>query len=82
MVGGQINEKKAANGFLLGIAMCLLLLAGRFNLRRSLEDYFDQAGAMGLCLSEVKTLFFGAIYFQYHLNRIAKLNGTRAHAIA
>ena len=82
VVGGQINENKASNGSLLGIAMGVLLVAGRFSIRRSLEDYFDQAGAMGLCLSEVMTFFFGSIYFQYHLNRISKHKEERAQAIA
>jgi hypothetical protein len=81
VIGTRINDTEASSTTLFGIGLIVLKLMGRFSMRKSLEDHFDEAGPMGLSLSEVMTFFFGSIYFQYHLNRIMRQKEQR-HAIA
>jgi hypothetical protein len=47
-----------------------LLLAGRFSLKASLEEYYNTVEPIGLVLSGVMVFFFGDIYFQYKFNEI------------
>ena len=82
VVGGRVDTADATSGPLLMITVIVLLLLGRFSMRRSLEDYFDQTTAMGLSLSEAMTFFFGCVYFQYHLNRTGNPIPERRQAIA
>jgi RING finger family protein len=82
VVGGHVDGVTAASGPLFLIAVAVLSLLGRFSMRRSLEDYFDQTTAMGLSLSEAMTFFFGSVYFQYHLNRTGQPIANRRQAIA
>jgi len=81
VIGTRINDSEASSTTLFEVGAVLLTLVGRFSMRGSLEDHFDQAGSMGLSLSGVMTFFFGSIYFQYHLNRIMRQKEQR-HAIA
>jgi len=55
---------------LINLATAVVTLIGRFSLRNSLEEHFNNAEPAGLSLSGVMTFFFGGIYFQYHLNDI------------
>jgi hypothetical protein len=57
---------------ILNLANLVIILIGRFSLKHSLEEHFNSAEPMGLLLSGVMTFFFGAIYFQYHLNDIVR----------
>lgn len=57
---------------LLNLVNVVVILIGRFSLKHSLEEHFNSAEPMGLLLSGVMTFFFGAIYFQYHLNDIVR----------
>ncbi len=82
LVGGRVDTADATSGPLLMITVIVLLLLGRFSMRRSLEDYFDQTMAMGLSLSEAMTFFFGCVYFQYHLNHSGNPIPERQQAIA
>jgi len=82
LIGTRSNDSEVSSTTtLFGIGIIVLRLMGRFSMRKSLEDHFDEAGPMGLSLSEVMTFFFGSIYFQYHLNRIMRQKEQR-HAIA
>ncbi len=57
---------------ILNLVGLVVLLIGRFSLKNSLEEHFNSQEPMGLLLSGVMTFFFGAIYFQYHLNDIVR----------
>jgi hypothetical protein len=57
---------------ILNLGGLVVLLIGRFSLKNSLEEHFNSQEPMGLLLSGVMTFFFGAIYFQYHLNDIVR----------
>jgi hypothetical protein len=46
-------------------------LIGMFNMRRSIENYYNTVEPIGLKLSGVMTFFFNIVYFQYHFSRIA-----------
>ena len=57
-------------GSIFGLVYFVLLIAARFSMRSSLEDYYNRVDPIGLRLGPVMTFFFGNIYFQYHFNRI------------
>lgn len=57
---------------LFQLASWVLYLIGRFSLKNSLEEHFNGPDPIGLSLSGVMTFFFGGIYFQYHINDIAR----------
>jgi hypothetical protein len=58
---------------ILNIVGVVILITGRFNLRKSLEEHFTTVEPIGLTLSGVMTFFFGPFYFQYHFNRINEI---------
>ena len=62
---------------LLGVAACfggvVMAIVARFSFRASMEEHFNGPEPIGLRLSGAMTFFFGAFYFQYHLNRINEL---------
>lgn len=62
---------------LLNLVYFGLLIAGRFSLKASLEEYYNMIEPVGLVLSGVMVFFFGDIYFQFKLNEIMqrKLTG-------
>jgi hypothetical protein len=47
-------------------------LVARFSFKNSMEEHFNGPEPMGLQLSGVMTFFFGSVYFQYHINDIAR----------
>lgn len=57
-------------GSLLGLLAFALLIAARFSMRASMEDYYNRVDPIGLRLGPVMTFFFGDLYFQYHINKI------------
>ena len=57
-------------GSLMGLLAFALLIAARFSMRASLEDFYNRVDPIGLRLGPVMTFFFGDLYFQYHFNRI------------
>jgi hypothetical protein len=64
-----------------GVALCGLvcfisLLVAMFSIRSSMEEYYNSKENIGLSLSGVMTFFFNLIYFQYHVNRIARWKRT------
>ena len=60
-------------GTICMLAGFVMLIIARFSERASLEQHFNGPEPIGLRLSGAMTFFFGAIYFQYHLNRINEL---------
>jgi len=60
---------------LAGVACYIIAL---FQIKGSMEDYYTWTEKMGLYLSGVMTFFFGVIYLQYHINRIARWKETGA----
>jgi hypothetical protein len=50
----------------------VVLIVSRFSFKNSMERHYNTAEPMGLLLSGVMTFFFGGIYFQYHINDIAR----------
>lgn len=75
-----VSKQSGAAGSVLNIVGSIIVLIGRFNLRRSLEDHFNTVEPIGLGLSGIMTFFFGPFYFQYHFNRINAIK--RAHQLA
>jgi hypothetical protein len=61
---------------LLNVAGWVLIIVGHFNIKSSLESYFNTVERIGLRLSGVMTFFFGTIYLQYHFNRINRWRRT------
>jgi hypothetical protein len=55
---------------LMNLVYIGLLIAGRFSLKASLEQYYNTVEPIGLVLSGVMVFFFGDIYFQYKFNEI------------
>lgn len=57
--------------FLFLIIGAVLHLIGVFQMRSSLENYYNTVEPINLRLSGVMTFFFAVYYFQYHFSRIA-----------
>jgi hypothetical protein len=57
--------------WLLIVAGAVLHLIGIFQMRSSLENYYNTVEPINLRLSGVMTFFFAVYYFQYHFSRIA-----------
>jgi len=57
---------------LFQLSYSVMLIICRFSFKNSMEKHYNTAEPMGLLLSGVMTFFFGGIYFQYHINDIAK----------
>jgi hypothetical protein len=63
-------------GGILLIAGCICLIVGSFKIRDAMEEYYNSVENIGLSLSGGMTFFFNVIYFQYHINRIARWKKT------
>lgn len=63
---------------LLNIGVLVLYLLAVFNMRTSLEGYFNAEEPINLKLNPILVFFFAPYYFQYHFNRITtwKTTGT------
>ncbi|WP_035353628.1 DUF4339 domain-containing protein [Edaphobacter aggregans] len=72
------SYRHQATGYtsLLQLLYYVAILVGRFSFRSSMEKHYNGPDPVGLSLSGVMTFFFGAIYFQYHVNDIIR----RKHA--
>ena len=64
---------------LMNLVYIGLLIAGRFSLKASLEEYYNTVEPIGLALSGVMVFFFGDIYFQYHFNQIMERKRAAAY---
>ena len=60
------------------IAFLVLYILAVFNMRSSLEGYFNAVEPINLKLNPILTFFFAIYYFQFHFNRITtwKTTGT------
>src|SRR6478609_130748 len=56
---------------LIALAGAVLHFIGVFQMRSSLENYYNTVEPINLRLSGVMTFFFAVYYFQYHFSRIA-----------
>jgi GYF domain 2 len=62
--------------FLIIIAGVVLHLMAIFQMRSSIENYYNTVEPINLRLSGVMTFFFAVFYFQYHFTRIANWKKT------
>ena len=56
----------------LVIGGLITYMFGIFAIRSAMEDYYNSTENINLRLSGVMTWFFSTVYFQYHINQIAK----------
>jgi hypothetical protein len=71
-----IANHHEAVGVLLILAGLVVYLFGIFGIKHAMEGYFNTVENIGLQLSGVMTFFFSTIYFQFHINKIAKWKAT------
>jgi hypothetical protein len=57
-------------------AALALVIIGFFQMKSDLEEYYNTVEPINLRLSGVMTFFFGILYFQHHLSRIAEWEKT------
>jgi len=57
--------------FLFGMICGISYLIGNFSIRASMLEYYNSVEPIQLRLSGVMTFFFGMLYLQYHMSRIA-----------
>ena len=65
-----------ALGSVLIFAGLICMIAGVFSIRNAMESYYNNVENIGLSLGGGMTFFFGVIYLQYHINRIARWKKT------
>jgi hypothetical protein len=63
-------------GLVLILAGSICLIVGSFKIRDAMEEYYNSVENIGLSLGPVMTFFFNVLYFQYHINRIARWKRT------
>ncbi len=61
---------------IIGLASWVLALIAVFNMKASLESYYNSVEPIGLRLNGVMVFFFAIFYFQYHFTRIAQWKQT------
>ena len=61
---------------LVRLGSAVAYLFGVFSVRRSMEAYYNKVEPIALRLSGVMTFFFGILYLQYHMSRIARWKKT------
>lgn len=65
-----------ALGVILLLAGVICLIVANFKIRDAMEEYYNSVENIGLAMSGVMIFFFGVIYIQYHINRIARWKKT------
>jgi hypothetical protein len=71
-----VARQSAWLGGLFIIAGSIMLVVGVFSIKHAMEEYYNSTENIGLALSGVMTFFFGTVYLQYHINRLAKWKKT------
>lgn len=72
-IAGAMGSPGAAGlGGLLIIAGSICLIVANFKIRDAMEEYYNSVENIGLSMSGVMIFFFGEIYIQFHINRIAR----------
>jgi hypothetical protein len=61
---------------LMRFGSAVAYLFGVFSVRRSMEAYYTKVEPIALRLSAAMTFFFGILYLQYHMSRIARWKKT------
>lgn len=72
IIAGALLGSSTGLGGLLTLAGMIAYVIGIFKIRSAMEQYYNSTGKIGLRLSGVMTFFFSTIYFQYHINQIAR----------
>jgi len=72
----SLDKSTEPFGSVVNLAGVICLIVGNFKIRAAMEEYYNSAENIGLYLSGVMTFFFGIIYFQYHINRLARWKKT------
>jgi hypothetical protein len=74
MIAGiiAVASRQLAIGGLLFIAGVITYIIGIFGIKAAMESYYNSVERYGLSLSGGMTFFFSTVYFQYHINQIAK----------
>lgn len=67
-----IAAKQPVIGGLLIIGGLVTYIIGIFSIKSAMETYYNSTETYGLALSGAMTFFFSTVYFQYHINQIAK----------
>jgi hypothetical protein len=74
----SITNQEALSG--LGIALIvaglICMIAGVFSIKNAMESYYNTVENIGMSLSGVMTFFFGTVYLQFHINRLARWKKT------
>jgi hypothetical protein len=73
-----MNGEANPIGGLLSLAGFVLVIVALFQMKSDLEDYYNTSEPIYLRLNGVMTFFFGILYFQHHLSRIAQWKKTGA----
>jgi hypothetical protein len=74
MAGGQASTSELAG--LLGLGGVVCYYWGVYGIRKSMVTYYNSVEPIQLQLSGVMTFFFGILYLQYHMSRIARWKKT------
>jgi hypothetical protein len=69
-------EALRALGGLLVIAGFVSLVVANFKIAGAMEEYYNHVEDIGMSLSGAMIFFFGTIYIQYHVNRLARWKKT------
>jgi uncharacterized protein DUF4339 len=72
----MVFRQAAWLGGLFIIAGAIMLLVGVFSIKHAMEEYYNSTEMAGLSMSGAMTFFFGTIYIQYHINRLARWKKT------
>jgi len=70
------SELGAGIGGLLILGGAIASIVGCFKIKSAMEAYYNFNENIGLKLSGVMTFFFGSIYIQFHINRLARWKQT------
>jgi hypothetical protein len=78
IVAGRTQDTSAlaAIGGVLFIGGAICMIAGTFSIRNAMEHYYNSVENIGLSMGGGLTFFFGLLYIQYHINRIARWKKT------
>lgn len=83
LLGGQLfqasrDPSTPAIAALLVLVGIVLVVAGHFQIKSTLEEHYNTVEPINLHLNGVMVLFLNVLYFQYHFTRIRnwKLTGT------
>ena len=71
-----VAKQAAWLGGLFIIAGAIMMLVGVFSIKAAMEEYYNSTEKADLKLSGAMTFFFGTIYLQYHINRLARWKKT------